>query len=190
MPIQIQVALIAAVVVMLGWVVTNNLAFRNLNRARRLEAKLQHVRQQIQELYGPMLGLLRERQLVYEIMTKRLPTRPDGKIDRDAFDADHSVIFNFLVEEYLMPINKQISTLLREKNHLLATLTLPETFQQFQNYRAYVETLHILWKRTGKESRMVTGRGWPDGIEVEVQGVLTTLRAEHDRLIEKGAITS
>jgi hypothetical protein len=133
--------------------------------------------------------LLRERQLLYEIMTKRLPTRPDGKVDRHAFTEDHSVIFNFIVEEYLMPINRQISTLLREKHHLLATLTFPETFRQFQNYRAYVETLHVVWRRTGRESRMVKGKPWPDGIEDEVEGVLRNLRAEYDLLIERGAIT-
>jgi hypothetical protein len=55
MPMQIQTALIAAIIAMFGWVVTNRLAFRNLERARRLEAKLQHVRQQIQELYGPIV---------------------------------------------------------------------------------------------------------------------------------------
>lgn len=53
-------ASIAAIATAAGWIVNSALGSRSERRRRRAEARLTHVEQQLEQLYGPLLFLVKE----------------------------------------------------------------------------------------------------------------------------------
>jgi hypothetical protein len=79
------VALLGAVVTVIGWAVTNIYSTIHEASTRRQLARLEHLRKRIEEFYGPLVGIIRQTFVVYEIASQVLPTNDHGDIDHSKF---------------------------------------------------------------------------------------------------------
>jgi hypothetical protein len=124
-------ALSGAVVAAARWFVSHTLSTRRDESARRTEATRDFLGRQIEELYGPLLGLIQYSRMVFDIGTKKLPTDQQRHIDFARFTGRDDEIWRFFVEGYFLPVNAQIRNLIRAKMHLLDGAVLPDSFAQF-----------------------------------------------------------
>ena len=96
-------------------------------RKRREEASLRHLQRQIEELYGPLYGLVQFGTAIREIEWQRLP-----KESRDEHgapkDEQGGRVLQFFREHYYLPLNTQIVELIRTKPYLLRLRRNPRQF--------------------------------------------------------------
>jgi hypothetical protein len=185
---QVQAALIAAMVAglftALGWYTTHRLATKKEEHARRQEATLKHLQRQIEELYGPLLGLIQHAGVVFEVAASRVPRTPGGAVDQARFSTRDADVWNYFTEGYFLPLNAQIESLLRKKIYLLESIELPPSFQEFFRHQAAFECLHRLWKEKGVDSSDFRSTGWPKEFETDVKSHLEELRRRHRQYLE------
>jgi hypothetical protein len=154
-------ALIGGLITATGWFVNHLLFRRNILRQSQREAALRRLRMQIEDLYGPLSGLIQQSLSVYGVAKWVLPTT-DGKLDMGRFsDADWKA-WRYLCERYFFPVNHEISALLKTKLFLLETGQMPETFNKFFEHAAHFEVRHSMWRDTGYDTSSKPGPGWPE----------------------------
>ncbi len=175
-------AVIAAVVTAFGWIVNSVLRVRETARLKRAASDQEHVRRQVEELYGPLLGLIQESRLTFEVAQARLPTNDEGNIDQQAFSAEqeHDKIWGHFVEEHFLPINERIYELLQRKRHLLVSENLPQSYLDFAKHHVTFKCLHSLWAKRRIRSDAFAGLGWPAGFEEDVKKTLGKLREQSE----------
>src|SRR5262245_46748467 len=169
---QTQTAIVAAItagaVTAIGWYITYLLSKKKEYEARRQEAALRHLQRQIEDLYGPLLGLIQYNRFISEVAAERLPARDeDGrrKVSRSKFTPTDVLIYKYLIETYFLPINAQIATLLRTKLYPLESATIPDSFRDFLRHDAYFQSLHRMYVEKKIESTFIKGPGWPPQFE-------------------------
>jgi hypothetical protein len=182
-------ALIAAAVsgalVVIGWFVLNALSRRREIAAQRDIAARVYLENQIEQLYGPLLGLIQYSRMAFSVAAKKLATDVSGRIDFSRFSALHSEIWHFFIESYFLPVNSEIRQLIRSKMHLLESGILPKSFEDFFRHEVQFEALHRLWKEKGVESPEISGPGWPNDFESDVKTVLDRLRLRHEFFLQR-----
>lgn len=178
-------AVSGTIVAAIGWFVVHGLSLRRELAARRDTAARDHLEKQIEELYGPLLGLIQHSRMAFALAARRLPTNNDQQIDFARFKDSDGEIWDFFVEEYFFPVNGQIRQLIRSKMHLLESGILPKTFEAFFSHEVQLEALHRLWKEKRVRSPNIVGPGWPMAFESDVQTVLDKLRERHQLFLRR-----
>ena len=154
-------AICGAIVVMIGWIVSHKLTAYREEVARHQEAAREFLERQIQELYGPLLGLVQHGRVVYSLATQRLPTN-SGKLDINQFTESDSEVWRYFIENHFHPTNTEIRNLIRTHLHLLDGGRLPASFMQLLKHEAKSEILYGLWRELGVDSLDVDGDEWPE----------------------------
>ena len=168
-----------------GWFVSHRLTSRREETARRDNAARSHLEVQIEQLYGPLLGLIQHSRIVFEVATRRLPTSASGQIDFARFSTNDGEVWRFFIESYFLPINARIRDLVRAKMHLLDEGILPRSFEAFFLHEVQFEALHRLWKDKGLDSSSIQGDGWPPSFEQDVAATLGNLRSRHQAFLRR-----
>jgi hypothetical protein len=141
----------------------------------RDEVKHSHLQRQIQELYGPLHGLLVYGKSINEIEHQTVSLAPK--------EQDTGLIRRYFYEKYYLPLNSQISELIRTKLYLLETEDIPESFNQFLIHAAQFECLHNLWRDLNIKSDHISGIEYPKTFRQDVQMSLANLRTEYNRFV-------
>lgn len=178
-------ALSGAIVAAIGWFVASALSSRREIAARRDNAARDHLEKQIEQLYGPLSGLILYSRLEFDVARKKLPTNGTGQIAFSQFSGRQGDIWHFFVENYFLPVNSEMRNLIRSKMHLLDSGILPESFEPFFAHEVQFEALHMLWKEKGEHSLDIEGPGWPKGLESDVKTVLDRLRGRHQLFLHR-----
>jgi hypothetical protein len=172
-------AFVAAAVVSAGWFITNHLTQRREEQARRQQAALKHLERQIEDLYGPLVGLIQQSNAVFDVAVLR----------RDLKDPDSERAWNYFIEKYFLPLNAQMVTLLSTKVHLSNAETWPASYFAFFTHQAQFESLHKIWVEQHIDSHLIKGEGWPKQFGKDVRQTLDELRALHSQYLRNlGAI--
>ena len=182
-------AISGAFVAAIGWFVVHGLSSRREIAARRDNAARNYLEKQIEELYGPLLGLIKHSRMAFAVATRKLPNTENGQIDFGRFSERDSEIWHFFVENYFLPVNAEIRRLLRSKMHLLESGVLPRSFEDFFLHEVQFEALHTLWKAYGVDSSNISGPGWPTDFEADVRNVLEQLRTRHQVFLHRTGAT-
>jgi hypothetical protein len=172
-------AVIAALVTIVGWIVSYLLTKRREDQARKSQAALHHLERQIGELYGPLEGLLTYAEIVFQLEQTRKKHRPAEQADKDP------AVIQYFIENHYIPINQQIIGLLRTKTDLIVGEEIPTSFKQFMAHAANLECFHKLWRSTELHSFFVPKAegDWPKIFHDEVSRTLQELRTRHAELI-------
>lgn len=141
----------------------------------REQTSLKHLQRQIEELYSPLLGLIQYGSVVNQVEFAKL------RQDDDGYEA--SEIRRYFVEVYYLPLNTQMTGLIRTKIYLLDGEHLPESFQQFLKHAAQFECLHKLWTEMRVQSDDIQGIEYPKSFKQDVERTLDNLRAKYNRRI-------
>jgi len=179
------VAVLGALVAGFGWVAVHILSSRREMIARHDAAARDHLEKQIEQLYGPLLGLIKHSRLAFEVAARILPKDSQGHIEFNRFSARESEIWHFFVEEYFLPVNARIRDLMGSKMHLFEAGVLPKSFNAFFQHEVQFEALHRLWRGKGIDSPGVPSLGWPMEFEGEVNTILDALRLRHQLFLRR-----
>jgi hypothetical protein len=177
-------AVSGAIVAIIGWFVSNALTLKRETAARRDIAARVYLESQIEQLYGPLLGLIQHSRMAFGVASQKLPTVA-GRIDFSRFSASDGEIWTFFIETYFLPVDSEIRQLIRSKMHLLESGILPDSFGDFFKHEVQFEALHRLWKEKGVDSSEIHGPGWPNDLERDVQTVLDRLRSRHQVFLQR-----
>ena len=172
-------AFAGAIVAAVGWFAVHGLSSRREAAARRDNAARDHLERQIEQLYGPLLGLIQHSRMAFSVAVKKLPTNASGQIDFASFSDRDVEIWRYFIDSYFLPVNAEIRALIRSKMHLLEAGILPKSFEDFFAHEVQFEALHRLWKEKGVDSSEISGPGWPMDFESDTQLVLNRLRTRH-----------
>jgi hypothetical protein len=176
---QIETALlsasISALVALAGWFANHNLTIRREGEARRQQASLKFLERQIEELYGPLLGLLDQGEAVFAVAHQR----------RDKGDPDADKAWRYFTETYFLPLNAQMVALLRSKVHLMEGRKWPESYLSFFRHQAQFEGLHNLWAEEGVSSLNVQGAPWPSQFGLDARSTVDRLKARHSTALTR-----
>jgi hypothetical protein len=183
-PLPIIAALTAALVSGGFSVITHIVVSRNDKRKRREEARLRHLQRQIEDLYGPLYGLIQFGAAINEVEWLRLPKecRDEKGWPRDE---QGGKALQFFREHYYLPLNEQIIELIRTKVYLLNSDGIPDSFAKFIKHAAQLDSLHRLWKEADistpfEETKVIE---YPMEFRSEVQSTLNKLRKEYNEYI-------
>ncbi len=177
-------AIVGGIITMLGWFANYYLARKKEVEAHQTEKSQQHLERQIEELYGPLWGLVQQSKVVYDVACQRLPSI-NGNINPGEFDKQESEIWNYLKDTFFLPINIQIAELLRTKVYLVESSEIPASFKDFLSYQAQFEVLHRIWKDKRIDSTQVRGVGWPPRFNSDVADSLGKLRNRYREQLQQ-----
>jgi len=181
-------ALAGAVVTVIGWLVNYYFSRKQEDETRRREAALRHLERQMEELYGPLWGLIQQSQTVYEVACKRLPSGPDGRTDPSRFNQQDGATWHYLVESYFLPTNAHMAELIRTKVYLIDADEIPASFQEFLVHQMQLEVLHRLWKERGVDSTHVANQGWPPQFSKDVAASLEGLKKRYQDYLQRARL--
>jgi hypothetical protein len=170
--------LAGGLITILGSAINFYFARRKDIETQQRESRIRYLQQQIEELYGPLWGLLEQSETIYEIASMKMTRGPDGFFRKD-LTSDESKIYRFFNENYFLPINLQIVDIIRKKVHLLNEGVMPESFKDVIQNHAVRESLFQLWKTTGIDSSDIRGKPYPKTLKADIKTTLDMLRQQY-----------
>src|SRR5262249_25636582 len=141
----ITVAIIAAAISVLGWLVNYILSSRSERERTRLASQLSHVQKQLELLYGPLAFMIYEGRQTFNDLREKLGPRPffgGGRVLTD----EELDLWLFWVDHDLMPRNAKIEELLATNSHLIDGDELPASYITFLNHYNSWRIEHDRWK--------------------------------------------
>lgn len=155
-----------------------------LRRRSREEAALRHLQRQIEELYGPLYGLIQYGAAINDIEMLRLPDSARDARGRP-LDEEGGKVLRFFREHYYLPLNQQIVELIRTKVYLLDSDSIPKTFNGFIRHAAQLDCFHRLWKEADISTHGIEPIEYPLDFKSDVERTLNELRREYNEYIRR-----
>jgi hypothetical protein len=180
---SVLVALIAAAVAMLGWVVAHYLEKRRSWAAERLSSQIAYRERQLSELYGPLAFLLIQGHQAFADVLEMV----DHKLEltRSAPDDPHVQLWLFYVDTVFMPRNQAIEELLAKGSHLIeGESSVPPSVLRFLKHHGSWRAEHQRWKQEGVPYAWRSRIVWPSEFEDEFLDAFERLKIEHARLLD------
>jgi hypothetical protein len=161
-------------------------------QTRKRIARLEHLKNQIEQLYGPVVGINRQCASLFELALRILPHTDKTHIAQENFNPaeKHIEKWRFLVENYFLPLNSDAASLLKTEAHLLDN-PLPPSFGEFLDHTTQFEALHMMWKKGELENPGAAPLGFPSKFTTDLEAsfyrimnaALHAQRHERDRPI-------
>jgi hypothetical protein len=177
----LRVALIAASVTVIGWMVNYLLSSNHERKRARLAAQLAHVEKQLAELYGPLAFLIYEGRATFEDLLQTVDRRYLFIDNKPLSDAEVRM-WLFWVDEDLMPRNAAIQALLSSKSHLIDAENLPESYVAFLDHYNSWRVTHSRWTKQGVEYSWHSKVNWPSEFDADVLETFRRLKRTHAEL--------
>jgi hypothetical protein len=142
------------------------------DRTRRLDIVLKLRSRQIEELYGPLLSLIEQIFIVWQV---RDNVSKEGGYSSD----DERRMKEFFWRSYFTPLHDQIGVLLRTKLYLLEGARVPRSFEKYLEHATQESCQHRLWSELSIDTAHVKGPSWPSEFHDDVKGALDRLMTEY-----------
>lgn len=181
-------ALIAATATAAGWFINNALMSRAELKRRRHEARLQHVERQLEQLYGPLLFLVKEGRSAWENFRDTLGREHVFRKFEEfnekelPLNEEELGLWLFWVDHEFMPRNEEIQRLLSSKTHLIAGRRMPESFMKFIEHHNSWRVTHQRWKEDGAPYSWHSKVNWPSEFEADVSDTYKRLKDSQIKL--------
>ena len=178
----ITVAVIAATVSAIGWIVNYVLSSRSEKERGRLIARLSHIERQLELLYGPLAFLVYEGRRSFLDLLDTLGRKSVFR-GNDELPQDELELWLFWVDHEFIPRNIAIKDLLSKHTHLVVGDNLPPSYIRFLDHHNswYVE--HQRWKERQVPYSWHSKFNWPQEFEGEVISAFEHLMKEHAKLV-------
>jgi len=152
-------------------------ALRKEYETLRDQTAVKHLQRQIEELYSPLFGLIQYGSVVNKIERLKVPERNHSK--------EVAEILFYFREKYYLPLNTQMSDLIRTKVYLLDSETMPESFQQFLMHTTQYQCFHSLWIDKGIVSDEIPPIEYPKTFKMDVKNSLDQLMRHYNEYIRR-----
>ncbi len=167
-------AVVGGIITIIGWIVT----FWMQEKARQLEAERLFLRRQYEEFYAPLYGLVQRHISIDKLLKERekLASNPSEK----------ERVIRFFVDNYLLPIQDQIRTILEGKSYLMRnSIDCPPSFQQFLEFDAQGGVQYELWSETSLPGGVPTV-SWPETLLEDVRRDRDIVGQHYQALLTRG----
>ncbi|MBC3806695.1 hypothetical protein H8K52_04960 [Undibacterium seohonense] len=165
-----------------GWFVTHWLTLQREESRRRLEAQLNFIERQIEELYGPLAAVLFEGRRTFRDLLDSLGRDyvfpENGKLPEGELRT-----WLFWAEADFLPRNEYIKTLLMTKAHLIQGGEFPESYLAFLDHCNSWAVNHRRWREQQIKYSWHSKFDWPDAFETQVIATFRALKLRHSELI-------
>jgi hypothetical protein len=178
----ITVAVIAAAVSAVGWIVNYILSSRSERERSRLASRLSHIQKQLELLYGPLAFLMLEGRRSLKDLIDKLGRNHVFMHNRE-LPKDELDLWLFWVDHDLMPRNITVKNLLSTHAHLVAGDKLPDSYIRFLDHHNSWHIEHLRWKEEGVPYAWHSKINWPRDFEDEIISTFEQLMKEHAALI-------
>jgi|SRR5918911_2163008 hypothetical protein len=146
----------------------------------RDEREIEHLRQQIEELYAPLCGLIQQVRNHHETF-REIAITDQGEVTLEQLSKTQQEVWYYLAENYLLPLNSKMAELIRTKMHLLASDELPKSFKEFLEFESRFAFLHGLDRDKAIKVNISTKIGWPLTFESDIEDTLQKLKVRYNK---------
>jgi hypothetical protein len=180
----LTVAILAASVTALGWLVTHILSTSAERRRQNLLAQLEFTKQQLEELYGPLAFLVLEGQQSFRDL---IATLGRNFIFVEGYDLPENELslWLFWVENDFFPRNEKIKALISSKTHLIEGEKVPESFLTVVERHNSWMMMHKRWQQQGVKYPWYAKVRWPTEFNKEILATFEILKKRHSILTGK-----
>lgn len=170
---------------MVGWFYRQNRVTKKNRRERQQEEKLKRLSEQISEFYAPISSLRLQCKKAHKQYFPRMPKEKDNsnRIAEDDVGIKHNKIHDYIVDDFLIPINRKISNILVNKAHLIEEEDYPESFEALLDHFAEFEIVHSLRTKHNVSIRMEQGT-FPSGFDDDINNKLIELKKKYYKLLD------
>jgi hypothetical protein len=183
MDVTLLIAVIGAFVTALGWLVTYLLTDAFEKHRRRLMYQTKFIRQQLNELYGPLAFLLLEGRQTFQALVDTLGRKHLIDSDVDSFSEQELKAWLFWVDADFFPRNEKIKQLLAKRTHLIEGAEVPPSYLIFLDHYNSWKISHERWIKEGIAYGWHSKINWPDQFEKDVLATFQELKQRHARLM-------
>jgi len=175
-------ALISAIVALVA-VKTTMRSWQEEKRRQSLklrdEAKLNHIKCQLSELYGPLYGYVIQHQAIVDLLKKVKMSN----FYKENTNGKAKEISRFIREYYIYPIRAKQAELIITKAHLLKSKEIPKSFVSFLQHQVTGKCLFQFWKEFDVDTREI--KSYPsDDFDAEVLDLFKNICEEYSELIK------
>ena len=150
------------------------------DRRRRTESTLRRLGRQIDEFYGPLLGLTEQYIAVKNVQQMILSGgKESGKLTPD----QRAEVRRFVFESYLTPIHDSMRKILDERLHLMSSSDMPESFRNYLLSSIQETIQYYLWSKRKIGTDFLPGLPFPQNLREEVRNELLTLLERQQGLL-------
>ena len=174
---QIIATILTGFVTITSLIASNHFIRKKEDRTKRLQIKMEYISKQIEEFYGPLYSLIQ--QIKNYRAVKKIISSP-GLPPHD----EHRLVI-FFREEYVAPLNKEISELIKTKFHLIEGKELPDSFETYLLHASQLSAQIRLWKELKMDTQSAKGTPAPPEFEADVKNTLTQLMKRYDNLLKE-----
>jgi hypothetical protein len=175
-------AVIAAAVSAAGWVVNYILSSKLERERTRQAARLTHVQNQLERLYGPLAFLVYEGRKAFNDVWEKFGGQAIFTGDRE-LSQEELDLWLFWVDNEFIPRNTKIEQLLSANTHLIPGKRLPDSYIKFLDHHIGWHMEHLRWTEGGTRYSWHSKINWPKSFEDEVLSTFEDLMEEHAALI-------
>ena len=118
-------------------------------------------------------------------MFERANRLTGGKISKNRkdnfpkFSEEQTKIWDFFVEEYFIPIHRDIKQLITFKSHLIKDSDSLSCYKDFLEYASDLESRHTLHERLDVDTmRLAESIEYPEGLSREIENIIKNIREE------------
>lgn len=196
MDLTSMVALAGTTSTAAGWFITHHLASKaEGNRQVRahqfglehekLTYQLDFVRQQLDELYGPLALLVVEGEQTFHALAETLGKPDLVDKDVDSFTPEELEVWFFWVETEFFPRHEKMKDLMTHKLHLIADNEIPQTFIQFLDHHNSWKMHHDRWLKKEIPYKWHSTINWPIQFNKEVIATFSALKVYQATLMDQ-----
>lgn len=182
MDTPVFIALVAATVTLVGWVVNYILSGRDERRKKQLDASQSYLESQLEELYGPLAFLIQESRRTHQDLLatlKREQVFEEGK----ELSEDDLKVWLFWVENDILPRNDKIKDLMTAKTHLIDGAQVPQSYLDFLEHHNSWKINHLRWQKENVKYSWTSSRDFPEQFDTDVLATFARLKDKHAQVL-------
>jgi hypothetical protein len=182
MDTSLLLALLAATVTLIGWLVNYVLSGRDERRKKQLDTSLSYLESQLQEMYGPLAFLMLERRNTHKDLLTTLGRDEVFEPGKELSEDDLKV-WLFWVDNDILPRNDKVKDLLTSKTHLIEGPQVPSSYLDFLDYHNSWKINHLRWQKDNVKYSWRSDRAFPQEFEDEVIQTFEHLKEKHAKML-------
>jgi hypothetical protein len=182
MDTTIILAILAASVTAIGWMINYVLNGRDERRRESLDASHDYLKSQLQELYGPLAFLVHESRTSRQDLLAALG-RDQIFVDGKPLTDDELKVWLFWIENDIFPRNDKIHDLLTGKTHLIEGGKVPDSYLEFLKHHNSWKLNHLRWKEENVPYSFRSRVDYPDDFQQEILDTFGRLKEQQARIL-------
>jgi hypothetical protein len=212
MDTTIAIAVLGALISVIGWITNYILSTTAERHRQRLLTQIEFTKQQLEELYGPLVFLVvegkysfseamqtiaqtmdQDMDLEYKSMRRKHlksadAVGPEARINEDIKDsklvsAQDNKVWEYWIENDFFPRNEKIRELIANKTHLIEGEKMPKSWLGFiEHYNSWKINFNR-WQKGLAKYPLYSKTGWPQDFDDDILSTFASIKKRQSHLM-------